>query len=139
MSNYRDMANDILKDIGGKDNVINVNHCATRLRIQYKAKDQIDDNSVSKIEGVAGTVIRDDEYQIVIGTDVANVYNEFVKSIGDVSNNKSSNIKFTWKHLGQTIIDFISGTFVPILGVLVAAGLVSAVLNIGVSLLWTKY
>lgn len=133
MSNYRDMANNILKDIGGKDNVINVNHCATRLRIQYKDKNKIDDNSVSKLEGVAGTVIRDDEYQIVIGTDVANVYNAFVSSVGDVSNNKSTKVKFTWKHLGQTIIDFISGTFVPILGVLVAAGLVSAVLNIGVS------
>ncbi|MQS77380.1 PTS beta-glucoside transporter subunit EIIBCA, partial [Lactobacillus halodurans] len=133
MSKYHDIAVKILSDIGGKDNVINVNHCATRLRIQYKDKNNIDDNDISKIEGVAGTVLREDEYQIVIGTDVGNVYNEFSKLIGDVSGQKKSRTEFTWKHLGQVVIDFISGTFVPILGVLVAAGLVSAVLNIGVS------
>lgn len=133
MSKYHDMADDILKDIGGKENIINVNHCATRLRIQYKDKNKIADNKISKVDGVAGTVIRDDEYQIVIGTDVANVYNEFTGLIGDVTGQKKPKAKFSWKHLGQITIDFISGTFVPILGVLVAAGLVSAVLNIGVS------
>ncbi|WP_119325435.1 glucose PTS transporter subunit IIA [Companilactobacillus musae] len=133
MSKYHDIAVGILSGIGGKDNVINVNHCATRLRIQYKDKNNIDDNTISKVEGVAGTVLREDEYQIVIGTDVGNVYNEFSKLIGDVSGQKKSRTEFTWKHLGQVVIDFISGTFVPILGVLVAAGLVSAVLNIGVS------
>lgn len=133
MSEYHDIAKKILDNIGGKENVINVNHCATRLRIQYKDKNKIADSKISNLDGIAGTVIRDDEYQIVIGTDVANVYNEFNKLVGDVSAQKSVKTKFSWRHLGQVTIDFISGTFVPILGVLVAAGLVSAVLNIGVS------
>lgn len=130
---YKDTAQDIIGAIGGSENIAETNHCATRLRLKINDPKKIDDDKVKNISGVAGTVIAGNNYQIVIGTDVANVYSEFIKLIGD---NTSSTIpkektKFTWKGLGRTIIDFVSGTFVPILGVLVAAGLISAVLNIG--------
>ncbi|ETY72687.1 PTS sugar transporter [Lactiplantibacillus fabifermentans T30PCM01] len=136
MTQYQTLATEILKNVGGKENIVNVNHCATRLRLQVSDASQIDDAVISNIDGVAGTVMHDDQYQVVIGTDVGNVYNEFVKLAGNTELNGSvSNKKhdFSLKHMGQATIDFISGTFVPILGVLVAAGLVSAVLNIGVS------
>lgn len=141
MMQYDDMANSILNSLGSADNIINIDHCATRLRIQVKDTDFIDDIRIKQIQGVAGTVIHGDEYQIVIGTDVSNVYNSLLKFMDKSNNQKVSSVtekkikthNFSWKHLGSSIIDFISGTFVPILGVLVAAGLVSAVLNICVS------
>ena len=129
---YKDSAQDILEAIGGAGNVAETNHCATRLRLRVNDPKKINDDKVKKISGVAGTVIAGNNYKIVIGTDVANVYNEFVKLTGDTSSSApKEKTKFTWKGLGRTIIDFVSGTFVPILGVLVAAGLISAVLNIG--------
>ncbi|USJ85874.1 glucose PTS transporter subunit IIA [Lactiplantibacillus pentosus] len=136
MAQYEVIAADILKNIGGKENVTNINHCATRLRLQVADDNKINDEAISKLSGVAGTVMHGNQYQIVIGTDVANVYNEFIKLSGDVQTDSTATTHkkdVSLKSVGQAIVDFISGTFVPILGVLVAAGLVSAVLNIGVS------
>lgn len=135
MTNYQAIAQEIYDDVGGSSNIENVNHCATRLRLRVIDVNKINDDEINKLDGVAGTVKHDQEYQIVIGTDVAKVYNEFTKFIDNKkeNNKKPQKTKFSWSNLGHTIIDFISGTFVPILGVLVAAGLVSAVLNIGTS------
>lgn len=134
MNRYTEIAKKIFDNIGGKDNISNINHCATRLRVKVIDVNKINDDIISKIDGVTGTVKRDQEYQIVIGTDVENVYNEF-KKVSDIDEENvtlaSSGMKFSLKHVGNIAIDFVSGTFVPILGVLVAAGLVSAILNIG--------
>lgn len=133
MADYKKIAQDILSNIGGKNNVTEINHCATRLRLHLNNGKLVKDSAVQDIDGVAGTVLSGNNYQIVIGTDVANVYDQFNKLVGNIENNDTSTekTKFTWKGLGRSIIDFVSGTFVPILGVLVAAGLISAVLNIG--------
>ena len=82
---YKDSAQDILEAIGGAGNVAETSHCATRLRLRVNDPKKINDDKVKKISGVAGTVIAGNNYQIVIGTDVANVYNEFVKLTGDTS------------------------------------------------------
>lgn len=135
MADYKKIAQEILQNIGGIDNVIESNHCATRLRLKVKDTNKVQDSNVKNIDGVAGTVLAGSNYQVVIGTDVGNVYNHFIKLLGSENNSELSGVKnkfsFTWKNLGRNIIDFISGTFVPMLGVLVAAGLISAVLNIG--------
>lgn len=133
MTDYKKLAQQVLNDIGGKDNIEDINHCATRLRLQLHDGSLVKDDEVKNIDGVVGTVLSKNNYQIIIGTDVANAYNALIKIAGNVSNNstQSSKTKFTWKGLGRKTIDFISGTFVPILGVLVAAGLISAVLNVG--------
>ena len=142
MLSYKSLAKQIYDNVGGSKNIENINHCATRLRIRVHNVQNINDIAIKNIEQVAGTVNHGKEYQVVIGTDVANVYNEIIKINGTIdktdhqSHEKTDNIKntnFSWSNLGHTIIDFISGTFVPILGVLVAAGLISAVLNIGTS------
>lgn len=142
MLSYKNLAQQIYDNVGGSKNIENINHCATRLRIRVHSVQNINDTAIKNIEQVAGTVNHGQEYQVVIGTDVANVYNEIIKINGTIdkkslqSHEKTDNMKktnFSWSNLGHTIIDFISGTFVPILGVLVAAGLISAVLNIGTS------
>lgn len=133
MSSYKDTAQDILKAIGGSQNVVETNHCATRLRLKVSDPQKINDDEVKNISGVAGTVLAGNNYQIVIGTDVGNVYNAFVKLLDGkpTASGTQPKEKLTLKGVGRSIIDFVSGTFVPILAVLVAAGLISAVLNIG--------
>ncbi|USR88383.1 PTS glucose/sucrose transporter subunit IIB [Lactiplantibacillus pentosus] len=90
MAQYEVIAADILKNIGGKENVTNINHCATRLRLQVADDNKINDEAISKLSGVAGTVMHGNQYQIVIGTDVANVYNEFIKLSGDVQTDSTA-------------------------------------------------
>ncbi len=131
MDKHRLLAENILNACGGVKNIGVANHCATRLRLTLNDKSKADQEKIKKIPGVMGLVTRGDEYQIVIGVDVGNVYNEFIK-LGKFE--KGGKVREDGKkNIFGGIIDFISGTFVPVLPILVAAGLVSAVLNISVT------
>lgn len=128
MSKHSELAKSIMKASGGEDNIAVVNHCATRLRLTLNKPSAEIEEAIKKVPGVMGLVVRGPEYQAVIGTDVTNVYNEFIK-LGNFK--KGGTVKEDGrKNIWGTIIDFISGTFVPVLPVLCAAGLVSAVLTI---------
>ncbi len=76
---YNDTAKNLLKDIGGTDNVNSLVHCATRLRFTLKDNDLANDQAVENIPGVVGLVKGGGQYQVIIGPDVANVYNELQK------------------------------------------------------------
>ena len=65
---YEKMVREIVEAIGGKENILNVYHCATRLRFQLKQEDTIQDETVKNIEGVLSVVKGGGQYQIVIGT-----------------------------------------------------------------------
>ncbi len=138
-----ELAKKILSAVGGKDNVIVTNHCATRLRLTVKDTAKVHVKELDKFEGALGSVIRQNEVQIIVGTGVGNVYSEFIK-LGDFSDSgrieetieedlKIKKEPMRFKSYFFKVVDFISGTFVPVLPILVAAGLVSAVLNIAVT------
>lgn len=129
MPDYSAIAKKILSACSGVDNIAGVSHCATRLRLTVNSRNEVDIEAVKSIKGVMGVVDHGKELQCVIGTDVSNVYNEFIK-LGNFK--KSGKVNEEGKNgIWKRIIDFISGTFVPILPILVAAGLMSAVLTIG--------
>ncbi len=126
------LAKAIFDTVGGESNISVVNHCATRLRLTLNDADKVDDASVKKIPGVMGLIKRDDEIQIVIGTEVGKVYNEFIR-LGKFK--KSGKVDENGKKKGAgavfgKIVDFVAGVFVPVLPVLVAGGLISAVLTV---------
>ncbi len=128
MSKYTELAKSVLSDVGGVENVGGVNHCATRLRLTLNNVEQVNLESLKKLNGVMGVVSRGQEIQLVIGTDVGNLYQEFIK-LGNFK--KGGTVKDDGsKNIWGTVIDFVSGTFVPILPILVAAGLVNAVLTV---------
>jgi len=131
MEKFECLAKEILEYCGGGSNVAVVNHCATRLRLTINSSGKASLEDLKKEPGVMGIVERGHEIQIVIGTDVGSVYNAFIK-LGNFKKGGLVN-EDGKKNIFGTIIDFISGTFVPVLPILVAAGLVSAVLNICVT------
>jgi PTS system beta-glucosides-specific IIC component len=71
--NYKDLAQSILSAVGGKDNVINVMNCATRLRFQLKDLTKANQNEVKKINGVMVAQTKGEHFQVIIGTVVAYV------------------------------------------------------------------
>lgn len=73
---------------GGKENILNVYHCATRLRFQLKQEDTIQDETVKNIEGVLSVVKGGGQYQIVIGRHVGDVYQELL-SVYDMQKEES--------------------------------------------------
>ena len=76
---YQDLCKQIIAGVGGKDNVISVVHCTTRLRFKLKDEKKADDNQIKNIDGVISVVKAGGQYQIVIGNNVADVYDELIK------------------------------------------------------------
>ncbi|MFD2391897.1 beta-glucoside-specific PTS transporter subunit IIABC [Enterococcus gallinarum] len=134
MTNYSELVEYIIDHIGGIENVQTANHCATRLRLQLNDPSVFDDDQLKKNKLILGTVKRDHDVQLIIGPDVPKVYTMFMEKLEHKSENTSTDRKKRRiKDYGALVVDFISGTFVPVLPILVAAGLVSSVLTIGVT------
>lgn len=90
--NYEKMARDILGCTGGIENISFMTHCATRLRLNFKDESKVDLEAVKKVEGVIGAVKKGGQYQIIIGTDVAQVMNE-VNKLGKITGGESGQEK----------------------------------------------
>lgn len=130
------LCQDILNAVGGPSNIQSVAHCATRLRLTLNdptiAKNE---QSIKNINGVIGLVMRNTDYQIIIGPGVEAVFLDFLK-LGDfqtggvvVDKQKSfEKQKMSVKSALLKVIDFISSSFLPALPIIVAGGLISAVL-----------
>lgn len=121
---YQALATQIIKLIGGKENVANVYHCQTRLRFTLVDNLKADTEAIEELDGVTKVLINAGQYQIVIGTHVANVFEEIEKLV-EISQDTTSQEK---KGIFDTIIDFVAGTFQPIIPALSGAGMVKAVL-----------
>ena len=76
---YQDLCKKIIAGVGGKDNVISVVHCTTRLRFKLKDEKKANDEEVKNIDGVISVVKAGGQYQVVIGNNVADVYDELIK------------------------------------------------------------
>lgn len=123
--NYENLAKQILKNVGGQENVSNLTHCATRLRFNLKDLSKANTEAIKKTNGVMGVVDKGAQYQVIIGSDVSSVYKEIVK-LGDF---KASDSKNDGEKKGlDKVFDIIAGTFTPILPPLTAAGMLKAVL-----------
>ena len=71
---YKKLAEEILQLVGGAGNVDGLTHCATRLRFNLKDESKAKTDALKKTKGVMGVVSSGGQYQIIIGSDVANVY-----------------------------------------------------------------
>lgn len=133
---YAAMCSAIVSACGGEQNIANVAHCMTRLRLQLKDASTFDESAAKAVSGVIGLVVQNGEYQFVIGQDVPSLYEEFLKieSIaagGSVDDPQTA--KVDHKDHGSVvnaILSFLGGTFSPVIPVIVAGGLTGAVLTL---------
>ncbi len=123
---YRKCAQEIVDHIGGRDNVAQAAHCATRLRLVIKDNSKVDKDYLDNVEGVKGMFESNGQLQLIIGTGTVNkVYDEFLDITGMTAATKDD-VKAAaaaqqplWKRLLKPIGD----VFVPILPAIVASGL----------------
>ena len=145
MANYSQLATDIIANVGGAENVTKVIHCITRLRFTLKDKDKADTAAIEALPGVAGAVYNSNlnHYQVVIGQAVEDVYDEVVEQLGDAvvddeataqavavtapANGKKQN---PIVHAFQVVIGTITGSMIPIIGLLAAGGMINGLLSI---------
>lgn len=133
--NYEKTALELVKELGGDDNIINVTHCATRLRFILKDESIIDKNKVTKITGVITTVQAGGQFQVVIGNHVKDAYEYVLKlvNISETTQEQNSGAKVS---VLNKIIDIISSIFAPFLYTLAACGILQGLLGILVALNW---
>ena len=123
---YEDLSNEIIADVGGKDNVVSVVHCTTRLRFKLKDMKKANDDKLKATAGVISVVKSGGQYQVVIGNNVADVYDTLVKvggfsGGGSISDDDVDNSNMS---LADKFIDLISGIFNPLLGAMCAGGMI---------------
>ena len=130
--NYQSVSQALL-DVIKIENIRNITHCATRLRVNVRNIDQIDTEKVEQIEGVLGVVKQGDTLQIIFGPNVQGVYDTFNQLYeSKISTTKSKEEDSTKSKEGpfSRALSFLAAAFLPTMPIVVAVGLISAILNI---------
>lgn len=133
MADNKKIAADVLEAVGGKENVTFVAHCMTRLRFNLKDIDMPDIKEIKKINGVLGAQISGTQFQVIVGQNVPKVYDElcklggFAKQDAIDENLDTPKQKLTPKVIGNNILNYLSSSMVPMIPVLMCAGLFKTV------------
>ena len=124
---YEKLAREIIKKIGGSENVSTLTHCMTRLRFALNDNKKADLEGIKALEGVINVVESGGQFQVVIGPHVEEVYQEIVKHIKPSENSNAEGAKEK-KGILNKVIDFVSGTFGPLIPAIAGSGMMKAVL-----------
>lgn len=136
MSN-EDLSKQIITLVGGEGNVNSVFHCATRLRFKLKDNSKANKAALEKTPGVITVVENSGQFQVVIGNNVSQVFEQIMKetSLQDAEKSGSDESSESTGVLGKAV-DIISSIFSPILGALAGAGILKGLLALILSLEW---
>ena len=129
------MGNEILKALGGKDNIVYFGHCLTRLRVEVNDKTKVDTDSLKKVNGVVGFQWTSGQIQIIIGRDVEELYDRMCKDTGlqpqamidEVVEEDEKANKFSIKYWMNKLVATITATITPILVVFTVGGLIKLI------------
>lgn len=125
---YESLAKSIVEFVGGKENVSDVYHCQTRLRFKLADEGKADPKKLEDLDGVTKVLINAGVFQVVIGTHVADVFEEIEKFVDIKKASGGEEPEEEKKNFLEALIDFIAGSFQPIIPALSGAGMVKAVL-----------
>lgn len=132
---YQKLAKEILIEVGGVENITNLSHCATRLRLNLKDDSKVNDQEVKALTGVVDVINKAGQYQILIGTEVPKLYEEFEYLVSEDDNNQlnedSSNQSGS---IVSNIFSAISAIFAPLLPALAGSGILRGLLILAVQL-----
>ncbi|EGP5309968.1 PTS beta-glucoside transporter subunit EIIBCA [Enterococcus faecium] len=123
----QEVAKEIVKYVGGAENVNNAWHCMTRLRFDLRDKKKVDYQALEKIPQVVGTKYQSDQLQVVIGTDVADYFAPVAKELGlDENSQQETGEK---KGFVSLFMDTVSGVFGPIVPAIAGAGMIKGLMS----------
>ena len=128
----RQIAEAVVKAVGGTANITSVTHCMTRLRFVLKDKSIPNKKEVEKIPGIMGVNIAGGQYQVIIGNSVGNVYKEVVAATGISDTAVGGGAAEHTEKVNPIVaaLDFIAGCMTPLFTAIIAGGLVKVLLVI---------
>lgn len=132
MARYTEDVQELLKLIGGKENISAVSHCMTRMRFVLVDEKKADTKAIEKIKAVKGTFTQAGQYQVIIGNDVSTFYNEFTAYAGveGVSKEAAKQAAKTNQSWLQRLMSNLGEIFAPIIPALICGGLVLGFRNV---------
>lgn len=139
---YAKLANDIIANVGGSDNIKVLSHCMTRLRFSLKDISKASKENLENLNGVLGVVYAGGQYMVILGQHLIPTYEAAIKNFdiraGDViDENLDGDLKdkepLTWTNALNNIIGFVSSSVTPMLPGLIAGGMMKVALLLVVS------
>lgn len=130
---YEKVAKELLKCVGGEENIISVAHCATRLRVVLKDDKKIESEAIEEIDLVKGSFNNGGQFQIILGTGIVDeVCKHFIglSGISETSKEELKQVSSKKGNVMQRFLKALADVFVPILPALVAAGLLMGINNL---------
>ena len=126
------VATDVLKAVGGADNITAAAHCATRLRLVLADQDKVDQPALDNDPDIKGTFVAGGMFQIIVGPgDVDVVYDKMIAlGVREVSKDEAKQVAAQKDNLLVRFFKMIADIFVPILPALIAGGLMMAINNV---------
>ncbi|MDO4467479.1 MAG: beta-glucoside-specific PTS transporter subunit IIABC [Bacillota bacterium] len=123
---FKKCASDVVKYVGGEKNIVNLEHCSTRLRFTVGDKALVDQENLKKVPGVMKLIVNS-QVQVVIGNNVVEVYDEIMKnySIGGATVSASTTEK---RKVSEIILEYLVGIFQPLIPVMAGAGILKSIL-----------
>lgn len=122
MKKYDALAIEIVQHVGGKENVISLTHCITRLRFKLRDESKANEETLKNMDGIVTVMKSGGQFQVVIGNHVSDVYDEVLPLL-DLKQTAKEPSKKKQKPM-DGFIDVISGIFQPILGIMAACGMI---------------
>lgn len=129
MDNNLRLAKEIMKYVGGEENIISLNHCSTRLRLKITDEEKFNIDKIKQIEGVLDIVKSMGGYQIIIGNNVAKVYNAILKHYHIKTDAKAGRVS---TNPFDALLNALSDIMSPVFPAVIAAGLFSAIATVWV-------
>lgn len=129
MKNYKQIAADVLRLVGGEKNVSHLEHCSTRLRFTLADPAKADVAALKKTSGVMGVISSGPQCQVVIGNDVVEVFDELNK-MAKFSGQPAAPAAGGKKNLAASALDFMVGVFQPLVPAIAGGGILKAFLSL---------
>ncbi len=127
--NYDVLCDQIIKNIGGKDNVETVVHCITRLRFTLKNREIVNEKAIIETDGVIDVVSNKVAFQIIIGTEVSKVYAVLCDKLGITDKSCEHTVKIKGNPI-KKILTLLSEVLAPLIPVIMCSGMIAGVLSI---------
>ncbi|MGY3835740.1 beta-glucoside-specific PTS transporter subunit IIABC [Bacillus atrophaeus] len=134
---YHKVSKEILQLVGGEENVQSVIHCMTRLRFNLHDNAKADRSRLEQMDGVMGTNISGEQFQIIIGNNVPKVYKALLENSG-LSEENTKGASGQKKNVLSALFDVVSGVFTPILPAIAGAGMIKGLLALAVTFGWME-
>lgn len=132
---YKRVAQEILEYIGGEKNITYLEHCSTRLRFTLEDNSKADVEALKTLKGVMSVVVTA-QFQVIIGNDVIEVYDELIKLVNLNQTEGLIGASLEKKKVSAIVLDFLIGVFNPLVAAITGGGLLKTVLTLMVAVGW---